>query len=128
MKTIALVAHDRKKAAMLDFIELHKDILRQYHLVGTKTTANQIRAIGLSVDALESGLWGGDAQIAARIIEGKVGALIFFVDPQASQPHEAHIRTLIESAIIKNIDMALNPSTAARLMLTLCSGRLLGVA
>jgi hypothetical protein len=32
--------------------------------------------------------FSGDAQIAARIVDGKIGAVIFLVDPLFAHPHE----------------------------------------
>ena len=38
MQTIALIAHDKKKDEMLDFVGHHKDLLQHFHLIATRTT------------------------------------------------------------------------------------------
>ena len=40
METIALIAHDKKKDEMLEFVEHHKELLEKFHLVATRTTTN----------------------------------------------------------------------------------------
>ena len=42
MKTIALIAHDQKKEEMLEFVGNHLDVLKQFHLVATRTTGTLI--------------------------------------------------------------------------------------
>ena len=78
-KTIALIAHDHKKADIVQFCKENKEVLAQYDLCGTGTTAMQIRKeTGLIVKPYLSGPLGGDLQIGAKIAEGKIDIVIFF--------------------------------------------------
>ena len=78
-KNIALIAHDSKKHEIIDWCEEHKEILKHHFLCGTGTTARMItEATGLPVKGYNSGPLGGDQQIGAKIVEGRVDFVIFF--------------------------------------------------
>jgi methylglyoxal synthase len=66
---------------------------------------------------------GGDQQIGALIAEGKVGALIFFVDPLTPMPHDVDVKALMRLAIVYDIPMALNRATAELLVKDFGGGR-----
>lgn len=86
-KTIALIAHDNKKPEMLTWVKANRERLSHHHLCGTGTTARIIaEETGLPVRAYNSGPLGGDQQIGARIVEGKIDCVIFFWDPLTAQP------------------------------------------
>jgi methylglyoxal synthase len=116
--TLALVAHDAKKAEMADFVAAHRDLVRQFDLVATGTTGARVveRCPDLTVTRLKSGPLGGDQQIGAMIAEGKIDALFFFVDPLSPHPHDVDVKALMRLALVYNIPMALNPATAERLI------------
>ena len=89
-KNIALIAHDNKKADLIEWCEQNKDILTQHFLCGTGTTARMITdKTGLPVKGYNSGPLGGDQQIGAKIVEGQIDFMIFLWDPSASR-HPAH--------------------------------------
>jgi methylglyoxal synthase len=113
MKTIALVAHDGKKADMLQFVNDNKQKLAHYNLVGTKTTGTLIKEkVGLKVKCLLSGPKGGDAQIASLVAEGKAQAVIFITDPLNAHPHDPDIHTLMRVCNVHNVPLATNIATA----------------
>lgn len=118
--TLALVAHDAKKAEMADFAAAHRDTLQSFDLFATGTTGARVveRCPGLSITRLKSGPLGGDQQIGAMVAEGRVDALIFFVDPLSPHPHDVDVKALMRLALVYNIPMALNRATAERLMET----------
>lgn len=112
-KTLALIAHDGKKADMLAFANDHLPVLRRYDLVGTGTTSRLLSdKTGLSVKALLSGPIGGDAQIAAMVAQGEVAAVFFFVDPLGKHPHDPDIQTLMRICNVHDVPLATNPATA----------------
>ena len=111
--TIAIVAHDGKKADMVAWATFNRGTLAQYNLIATGTTGKLLHdKVGLQVERLESGPYGGDAQIAARIVEGKVDCVFFFVDPLDKHPHEPDIQTLLRACTVHNVPIATNIATA----------------
>ena len=112
-KTVALIAHDNKKDDMLAFAQEHRAVLMNYHLIATGTTGKLLNEkTGLSVERMLSGPLGGDAQIAARVAEGRVAAVFFFIDPLGKHPHDPDINTLLRICNVHNVPLATNASTA----------------
>src|SRR5438477_9047470 len=93
MARIGLVAHDDKKDELVAWALKNRDTLSRHALWGTGTTgARVVAGTGLPVTRLLSGPLGGDAQLGAMIAEGRLDALIFFVDPLTAQPHDVDIK------------------------------------
>lgn len=112
-KNIALIAHDQKKHELIDWCEAHKEILKHHFLCGTGTTARMItEATGLPVKGYNSGPLGGDQQIGAKVVEGRVDFIIFFSDPLTAQPHDPDVKALMRIAQVYDIPMAINKATA----------------
>jgi methylglyoxal synthase len=112
-KNIALIAHDGKKADIIAWCEENKDILSRHFLCGTGTTARMITdKTGLPVRGYNSGPLGGDQQIGAKIVEGKIDFVIFFADPLTAQPHDPDVKALMRIAEVYDIPMATNRATA----------------
>jgi methylglyoxal synthase len=112
-KTVALIAHDGKKADMVAFAMSHKERLEHYDLIATSTTGQLLaEKCGLNVQRMLSGPLGGDAQIAGLCAEGKVEAVFFFVDPLAKQAHDPDIQGLLRICNVHNIPLATNTATA----------------
>jgi len=112
-KNIALIAHDGKKQEMLKWCEANKEILKMHKLSGTGTTARMISDhVGLPVRGYNSGPLGGDQQIGAKIVEGRIDMVIFFSDPLAAQPHDPDVKALLRIAQVYDIPIANNISTA----------------
>lgn len=112
-KNIALIAHDGKKQEMLKWCEKNKSILKQHKLCGTGTTSRMITdQVGLRVKGYNSGPLGGDQQIGAKIVEGRIDMVIFFSDPLAAQPHDPDVKALLRIAQVYDIPIANNISTA----------------
>ena len=118
-KKIALIAHDNKKAELIDWCNEHKEILKKHFLCGTGTTARMITdQTGLPVKGYNSGPLGGDQQIGAKIVEGKVDFVIFFSDPLTAQPHDPDVKALLRIAQVYDIPIANNRSSADFMILS----------
>ncbi|MCK5814914.1 MAG: methylglyoxal synthase [Flavobacteriaceae bacterium] len=115
---IAIIAHDGKKAEMVQFLNEHKTILndKNIHLIATGTTGTKTEKAGFEVIKLLSGPYGGDAQIAARVAEGETNMVIFFRDPLEKHPHEPDIFMLMRLCDVYNVPLATNPATAELLI------------
>ena len=112
-KTIALIAHDNKKPAIVNWAIKNKETLAKYNLCGTGTTAKLIaEGTDLTVKRYLSGPLGGDQQIGAKIAEGKIDIVIFFWDPLESQPHDPDVKALLRIAVVYDIPIATNRATA----------------
>lgn len=113
-KSIALVAHDNKKADLLEWARYNRGSLKEHRLFGTGTTG---RMLGEEFEELEvarllSGPFGGDQQIGAMIAAGELDALIFFWDPLEPLPHDPDIKALLRIAVLYNVPTACNRATA----------------
>ena len=115
-KTIALIAHDGKKAELIAFVKDNKEFFKSFHLVATGTTGKHIKQAGLNVRRLLSGPMGGDSQIATLVATGKCQAVIFMRDPLGMHPHEPDIYTLFRICDVHDVPLATNPSTAQLLV------------
>ena len=116
---IAIIAHDGKKADMVQFLNKNKHILdhETIKIIATGTTGGRAESVGFRVKKMLSGPLGGDAQIAGRVAEGKTKMVIFFKDPLSSHPHEPDVNMLIRVCDVHNIPLATNEATAQLLMI-----------
>jgi methylglyoxal synthase len=112
-KNIALIAHDGKKSEIIEWCDTNKEILKKHFLSGTGTTARMITdKTGLPVRGYNSGPLGGDQQIGAKIVEGRIDFVIFFSDPLSAQPHDPDVKALLRIAQVYDIPIANNKATA----------------
>lgn len=120
IRTIALVAHDSRKAELVNWVKYNAGVLKDCRLICTGTTG---RLIGdalkevLEDEAPEvvcklSGPLGGDFQIGAMIAEGSVDMLVFFCDNLIMQGHQNDVMGLVRLASLYNVPFATNRSTA----------------
>jgi diacylglycerol kinase (ATP) len=115
--TLALIAHDGKKDNIVRFAQRHEAVLSRYRIIATGTTGERIQnATNLTVERMLSGPLGGDAQIAAKVAEGKVSGVIFLIDPLYAQPHEPDIQALQRICAVHNVPIATNLATAEALL------------
>lgn len=112
-KTLALIAHDNKKPEMIEWAKKNIEKLKNYNLCGTGTTSKKVsEETGLEVKGYLSGPLGGDLQIGAGVSEGKIDMIVFFWDPLSAQPHDPDVKALLRIAVVYNIPIATNTSTA----------------
>ncbi|TSA35660.1 MAG: methylglyoxal synthase [Porphyromonadaceae bacterium] len=112
-KAIALVAHNERKNVLLEWVKNNREELLKHRLIGTTNTSRLLNSVlEMGIESFGHGPEGGDILLAAKILQNEVEKLIFFVDLQTPHGHEHDIQTLIRTAIINNIPIALNPATA----------------
>jgi methylglyoxal synthase len=126
IKNMALVAHDNRKADMVEWVGWNHLLLRKHKLICTGTTGKLVEdalalkrskgegaaSIDTEVLKLKSGPLGGDQQLGAMIAEGRVDVIIFFWDPMEPQPHDVDVKALLRISVLYNIPAACNRSTA----------------
>ncbi len=112
-KRVALIAHDNRKADMLEWARYNRATLAGHELSATGTTgALLVRELDLPVTLFLSGPLGGDQQVGAAIAEGRIDFVVFFWDPLEPQPHDVDVKALLRIAVVYNVPMACNRATA----------------
>lgn len=112
-KNIVLVAHDAKKKGMVDWVKFNKGTLEKFEIYATRATGERIiKDVGLRVKLLLSGALGGDSQVGAMIAEKRVDLIVFFWDPLSIQPHDVDIKAVLRLAVLHDVPIACNRSTA----------------
>ena len=112
-RTVALIAHDKKKLDLAMFARDHAEVLGRFRLIATSTTGGVLQdKAGLEVERLRSGPEGGDLQVGARIAQDEVLAVIFFRDPLTAQPHEPDVSALMRICDVHRVPLATNLGTA----------------
>lgn len=120
---IALIAHDRKKDDLIQFVIAYQPILSEHSLYATGTTGQRvIDETNLPVHLFRSGPLGGDQQIGAMIAQDEMDMIIFFRDPLTAQPHEPDVTALIRLCDVYSIPLATNMGTAEVLLKGLVEG------
>ncbi|MDR3328400.1 MAG: methylglyoxal synthase [Prevotellaceae bacterium] len=120
---IALVAHDNRKADMVEWAEYNAEMLSQHKLICTGTTGRLIkeafdrRGIDVEITCMNSGPMGGDAEIAALVVRHQIDLAVFLIDDLNPQPHEADIQMLLRQCRVHNVPIACN-RYSADLMIT----------
>ena len=116
-KRIAMVAHDHRKADLMEWALYNKAVLAKHELFATGTTGKLLEdALDRPVKKLMSGPLGGDQQVGSMIAEGELDVLIFFWDPMHAQPHDSDVKALLRLGVLWNIPMACDRATADFLM------------
>lgn len=121
--TIALIAHDARKADMIEWVKYNAKFLQKNKLVCTGTTGTLIKKVLdyyceendidiVNITKMKSGPMGGDAQIAAMVVEGNIDLCVFLIDDLTANPHEADIMMLLRQCRIHNIPVACNRHSA----------------
>ena len=116
--TIALVAHDQRKADMINWVRYNAEYLSRHHLVCTGTTGGLVKdafsEMGIDADVvcMNSGPMGGDAEIAAMVVRKEIDFAVFLIDDLNPQPHEADIQMLLRQCRLHNVPIACNSATA----------------
>jgi len=123
IKRIALVSHDNRKKDLIEWVEWNYKILINHKLISTGTTGRLVEEAikkrlkdeeerHFQIIKLKSGPLGGDQQLGAMIVDGKIDLLIFMWDPMQPQPHDVDVKALLRISVLYNIPTACNRSTA----------------
>lgn len=127
MRCLALVSHNGMKKTMREFVVANKNLLKKFRLTGTNSTMTMLKEVfkdeapGSIVygPSCASGPLGGDAELVAYMVSGKIGGCIFFQDPMSPHPHRADIDCLVRQGLVHNVVMAETPSSALMICSTL---------
>jgi methylglyoxal synthase len=112
-KRIALIAHDNRKHDLVDWVRCNRGILLDHDLFATGTTGSILASeLGLDITRFASGPLGGDQQVGAAIVEGRIDFVVFFSDPLEPHPHDVDVKALLRIAVVYNIPVACNRATA----------------
>jgi methylglyoxal synthase len=117
-KTIALIAHDARKADMIEWVIYNSDTLVKNKIICTGTTGTLVEEalkeekVKPEIVKMNSGPLGGDAQIASMVVEGNIDLCIFLIDDLSANPHEADIQMLLRQCRLHNIPVACNRHSA----------------
>ena len=114
---IALIAHDKKKEALIAFVKENVDTFEKHGLYATGTTGKKLmEETGLGIHRFKSGPLGGDQEIGAMVAKGEIDAIIFFRDPLTAQPHEPDVSALLRLSDVYDVPLATNEGTASAVM------------
>ncbi|WP_137287215.1 methylglyoxal synthase [Halorussus salinisoli] len=117
MPRVALIAHDDEKPIMVALAREYESLLSTFDLVATGTTGERIAdETGLAVERKESGPIGGDTQIGAEVVEGRIDGIVFLRDPLTAQPHEPDITALLRLCDVHDVPMATTRTSAEYLL------------
>ncbi len=133
-QTIALIAHDARKDAMLSFVREHFAFFDAFGgRVATGTTGALLNGVAEELATVPSPPWvrrfrsgplGGDAEIALEVLEGRCQRIVFFEDPHVARQHEADIQLLERGARIATTgSMCVSDMASARTWIERCGLR-----
>ena len=125
IKNLAHIANDNRKTDLIEWAERNYDSIMHHKWICTGTKVVLIEEslkkklskekkskLSKTITKLKSGPLGGDQQLGALFVDGKVDAVIFLWDPMQAQPHDVDVKALLRIAVVYNVPMACNRSTA----------------
>ncbi len=115
---VALIAHDKSKPNLVEWVRKHRVTLSHFDIVATGTTSELLAksCSELAITSLRSGPFGGDQQIGAMIANSEIDMLVFLQDVMTAQPHDVDVKALLRLAVIYEIPVACNRATADLMM------------
>ena len=124
MRCLALVSHNGMKKTMREFVTCNRNLLKKFRLTGTNSTMTMLKEVFkdeppgtvMFGPSCASGPLGGDAELVALMVAGKIGGIFFFQDPMNAHPHRADIDCLVRQALVHNTMMAETPTSALMML------------
>ena len=103
---------------MVQFLIKNRCVLEheRIKLIATGILGKNAEYSGFKVTKLLPCTMGGDAQIAARVVESKIKVVFFFKDPLANHAHEVDINMLLRVCDVHNVPLGTNEATAQLLL------------
>ena len=118
--TIALIAHNRHEQFLITFAKKHYGLLSRYQIIATGNTGEKIQQqTNLKVNRLLSDQMGGYIQIAARVAESEIAAVIFLFDSLDPKSREPDVQALLRICEVHNVYLATNLATAKAIITSL---------
>lgn len=123
--TLALIAHDSQKDGLVAFFRDCVGTISRYELVATEGTGRALtQQADAVVESVLPGVLGGDVQIAARVVEGTIAAVIFLSDSLTSDVYGTSVSLLMRVCQLHNVPIATNLATAQAVVMSLAKSRL----
>jgi len=118
-KNIVVIAHDRKKPVLNQFLKEREQWLVGRTIIATGRTAEYIEQsdFKLKIEHKSPGRSGGYDEISTMIHDGEVQLVFFFHDPEVDYAYHPDIRTLMDTCIELDVPLALNGRTAELLII-----------
>ncbi len=125
--SLALLASAPRIEALIHWLDRHAAFVAGLPLVATAELAQALladpRTAGLPVAVLAPLAAGGDIQLAARLLDGDVAAVVAFLDPQEPPGTPPDARLLIRACDLAAVPLALNAASADLALRGLAHGR-----
>jgi diacylglycerol kinase (ATP) len=123
--TIAFISHDSRRDGLIEFANQYAMVLSRYRIVAPAATGDRLlQGTGLMVDKMLPAEMGGDLQIAARVAEGEIAAVIYLIDALNPDKYSADTMMMVRICQLHNVPLATNLATARAVVLDLAKSRL----
>lgn len=123
--TIVVIGDGTQETELVSLVQQHQNILYRYRLLALENTAQIIQQYtNLQVEPVLSSLAGGYVQIAAKITQGEVIAVICLLPILSIQEQIPDLKTVLRLCDIYNIPLALNVATAEAIVASLTKFRI----
>ena len=112
-KNIAFVVNESKKSELIEWSYFNKELLLPHEIIATGAAGNILEGtLNKKINKLLSGPLGGYGQLAEMVTDGKIDAVIFFGTSGEAQARTNELDNLIETALLNNIIVAGNRTSA----------------
>ena len=117
-KNIVVIAHDKKKQELMEFLVEREDWLWSRNLIATGRTAEYLEQQEFKVPLIHKSpaRYGGYNQITEMVKNNEVAMVIFMMDLDVQLPYHPDIEQLLKTVDDYNMPIATN-SASAELMI-----------